>query len=198
MNENLRAIQKELNAKKRETEELAKQVRQMKLKPKAERLVTAIISNDDVCKALEHFTNAEVDVIAEDNGVSRASVVRYAVLGGLEKYLGSLKYVDRSQAQAINKNLCETANVMQAILNELRSIGVNYNQLTKQVNTLRLQEENAKFGSSYYVDTMMRRIKAEDKAKKETVGVVNEVADLIDQYVDASARLGAELWRIHE
>lgn len=65
MNENLRAIQKELNAKKRETEELAKQVRQMKLKPKAERLVTAIISNDDVCKALEHFTNAEVDVIAE-------------------------------------------------------------------------------------------------------------------------------------
>lgn len=65
MNENLRAIQKELNAKKREAEELAKQVRQMKLKPKAERLVTAIISNDDVCKALEHFTNAEVDVIAE-------------------------------------------------------------------------------------------------------------------------------------
>lgn len=143
-------------------------------------------------------TDEAIRGIAEDNGVSRASVVRYAVLGGLEKYLGSLKYVDRSQAQAINTNLCETANVMQAILNELRSIGVNYNQLTKPVNTLRLQEENAKFGSSYYVDTMMRRIKAEDKAKKETVGVVNEVADLIDKYVDASARLGAELWRIHE
>lgn len=66
MNKNLKEVQKELEAKKREANELETQVRKLKATPKAERFVKAFLTSDEVCEELVNFTNTEIDVIAKE------------------------------------------------------------------------------------------------------------------------------------
>lgn len=65
MNSNLKAVQKELRAKKQESMKLEIQERRLKAEPKVERLKNAFLSSDEVCKSLENHTNTEVDIIAK-------------------------------------------------------------------------------------------------------------------------------------
>lgn len=65
MNKNLKEVQKELEAKQREAQELETQVRKLKAEPKAERFVKAFLASDEVCKSLVDMTNTEVDIITK-------------------------------------------------------------------------------------------------------------------------------------
>ncbi|BAN93870.1 plasmid transfer protein [Streptococcus dysgalactiae] len=66
--------------------------------------------------------------LADRNGVSKAQVVRIAAAGGLERYFGNLRYIDREQADAINSNLIILANELSEMKHQIRRIGVNFYQ----------------------------------------------------------------------
>ncbi|EFR31875.1 hypothetical protein [Eremococcus coleocola] len=66
--------------------------------------------------------------LADRNGVSKAQVVRIAAAGGLERYFGNLRYIDREQADAINSILIILANELSEMKQQIRRIGVNFYQ----------------------------------------------------------------------
>lgn len=72
--------------------------------------------------------------IADEYGVSFSEVVRLSIDGHLEKYLGTIQYIDKSQGKEIMQKCIQLANEMQGIQNELHRIGVNVNQIAKANN----------------------------------------------------------------
>lgn len=138
-------------------------------------------------------TDEVIRDIADDNSVSYASVVRYAALGGLEKYLGNFKYLNEEQGRAINKNISVVANLTQEMLHEIKKIGANYNQQVKHQH-IENKHSTLGMGGSANLDI----IEAQIKAKKNTDEVVNQVADLVNRFEIAAGKLGEELWRMHE
>lgn len=155
-----------------------------------------IATSEKMCACtvrFSHETDEAIRDIANDNSVSYASVVRYAALGGLEKYLGNLKYLNEEQGRAINKNISVIANLTQEMLHELKKIGANYNQQIKHQH-IENKHSTSGMGGSFNLDM----IEAQMKAKKDSGEVVNQVADLVNRFEVAAGKLGEELWHIHE
>lgn len=149
--------------------------------------------------------NKAIQDLADEYGVSKSEVVRLAVAGGLEKYLGNLKYVDEQYAKIINANIMILANLMQDIKSELRRIGVNYNQQVKAMH----EKKKMSVGRSL-VDKPtladMRRKKEELMGRRLTKDVqkvsqepeldVDAIKNLIEQYEKKSEEVGDVLWHI--
>ena len=72
--------------------------------------------------------------VADEHNMSLASVARMTVTDSLRKYLGSVRYVDQDQARDINDNICKFANLLVDIRDQIRRIGINYNQIAKIKN----------------------------------------------------------------
>lgn len=149
--------------------------------------------------------NKAIQDLADEYGVSKSEVVRLAVAGGLEKYLGNLKYVDEQYAKIINANIMILANLMQDIKSELRRIGVNYNQ---QVKAMHEKKKVSIGGSLIEKPTLedMRRKKEELMGRRLTKDVqkvsqepeldVDAIKNLIEQYEKKSEEVGDVLWHI--
>lgn len=79
--------------------------------------------------------NEKVDEVmkdmAQEFGVPFSQVVRLAIDGHLEKYLGTVRYIDGDQGENIQRTMAIIANELQGIRNELNKIGVNVNQVAK-------------------------------------------------------------------
>lgn len=155
-----------------------------------------IATSDKMCACTVRFSRETDEVIrgiANDNSVSYASVVRYAALGGLEKYLGNTKYLNEEQGQAINKNISVVANLTQEMLHELKKIGANYNQQVKRQH-IENKHSTSGMGGSANLDMIEAKIKAE-KASDE---MLNQVEELVKRFEVVAGKLGEELWRMHE
>ncbi len=63
--------------------------------------------------------------------MGKAVVVRMSTAGHLEKYLGQVRFIDEEQGRTINENIVSIGNVISEMRNELRRIGINYNQEIK-------------------------------------------------------------------
>lgn len=149
--------------------------------------------------------NKAIQDLADEYGVSKSEVVRLAVAGGLEKYLGNLKYVDEQYAKIINANIMILANLMQDIKSELRRIGVNYNQ---QVKAMHEKKKVSIGGSLIDKPTLedMRRKKEELMGRRLTKDVqkvsqepkldVDAIKNLIERYEKKSEEVGDVLWHI--
>ncbi len=149
--------------------------------------------------------NKAIQDLADEYGVSKSEVVRLAVAGGLEKYLGNVKYVDEQYAKIINANIMILANLMQDIKSELRRIGVNYNQ---QVKAMHEKKKVSIGGSLIEKPTLedMRRKKEELMGRRLTKDVqkvsqepeldVDAIKNLIEQYEKKSEEVGDVLWHI--
>lgn len=137
--------------------------------------------------------------LAEEYRVSKAKVIRLAAAGGLAKYLGNLRYVDKAQGLAINHNICELSNEIYKIREQLRRIGINYNQEVKLKNIER-KREVLKSGGSIDFMTIEQRIKLDEEEKKirENEGLLNkkELEELMEQFVKSTEKVGEILWRI--
>lgn len=72
--------------------------------------------------------------MATEYGVSFSEVVRLAIDGHLEQYLGQVQYMDMEQGRQIRHQCAVLGTEMQAVRNELNRIGVNVNQLAKWTN----------------------------------------------------------------
>lgn len=149
--------------------------------------------------------NKAIQDLADEYGVSKSEVVRLAVAGGLEKYLGNLKYVDEQYAKIINANIMILANLMQDIKSELRRIGVNYNQ---QVKAMHEKKKVSIGGSLIEKPTLedMRKKKEELMGRRLTKDVqkvsqepeldVDAIKNLIERYEKKSEEVGDVLWHI--
>lgn len=149
--------------------------------------------------------NKAIQDLADEYGVSKSEVVRLAVAGGLEKYLGNVKYVDEQYAKIINANIMILANLMQDIKSELRRIGVNYNQ---QVKAMHEKKKVSIGGSLIDKPTLedIRKKKEELMGRKVTKDVqkvsqepeldVDAIKNLIERYEKKSEEVGDVLWHI--
>lgn len=89
----------------------------------------------------DDVTIEAVSEVAEENHKSFAEIVRMCVSGQLALYLSKIKYVDHDQGEEILKAVNRTANGLEHIVEEIRRIGVNYNQEIKLQNIQRKIEE---------------------------------------------------------
>ena len=78
--------------------------------------------------------NKALDEIAEENGISKAELIRYIVDNRMNDYLGSIKFIDPEQGDEIRRDIMRLMNELTAVKTELRRIGVNYNQEIKNQN----------------------------------------------------------------
>ena len=75
--------------------------------------------------------------IASSNCISQAELVRMAVSGNLGRYLGTIRVIDQDQADELKDEIARLFTVMSEIKGEINKIGVNYNQVVKNVNIAR-------------------------------------------------------------
>lgn len=149
--------------------------------------------------------------LADKHKVSKAQVVRLAAAGSLERYFGNLEYIDRRQAQVINKNICSLGRLMQEMTKEIRRIGINYNQELKLRNIERkkkqLEEKDKSLGFS--VDEVRqgqvyrRKIRELDREALEiksdpTLLNKQELKNIIERYEEATKKVSEALWFIQE
>lgn len=78
---------------------------------------------------------------SDEMGLTLSETVRLATQSNIANYLDSVRFLDSEQAKQIaenqsvvNKNICALFNELQDIRNELRRIGINYNQQVKLLN----------------------------------------------------------------
>ena len=98
--------------------------------------------------------------LADEYHMTLSEVIRSATLGELDRYLGRIKYVDKDQGRAINANIIILGNVMMDVGDQLRKIGVNFNQIARRINAgdmKALNDTNALI-SRDELDTIIRRV----------------------------------------
>ena len=82
--------------------------------------------------------NEKVDEVMKDMAkefdVPFSQVVRLAIDGHLEKYLGTVRYIDGDQGEYMKRATALIANELQGIKTALNKLGVNVNQIAKWNN----------------------------------------------------------------
>lgn len=115
-------------------------------------------------------------------------------------YLGTVRYIDKEQADDILNVSMEISNSCRSILNNVRRIGINYNQ------ELRLKNAEAKYRSIMEEKgrDIYSQIEAKDeldKAKKDieqTCLNKEELNDLRSGFEAAAEKIEEAIWRILE
>ena len=120
---------------------------------------------------LDSDTLLSIEQLAKEYQISKSEVIRLALTGSIEK-ASSVHYINNEQAKIINKNIIALGNVMVAVKDELRRIGVNFNQLVRIANT----------GNIYSL------------FKKETLLTKEELDELISRLEIAIEKAGDELY----
>ena len=120
--------------------------------------------------------------VSDEWHISIAEVVRLAVKTNLKDYLRSVRFVDSEQAKkiadnqaVIDRNICILFNAMQEIRNQLRGIGINYNQQLKLLH----EQKNAGKGIN----------------PERTLLDENAVAKQVERFETAAAEVGEKLCR---
>ena len=165
-------------------------------------------------------TYNELKKFADEWHISFSEVVRLAISSNLKDYFDNVRYVDSEQAKlilqnqsVINKNICALFNQTQDVRNELRRIGINYNQQVKLMHLRKKKEEelaNAHDGSDLVMTDENRPVLLNmvndtkwDTEEKKIIAETNKfdqdaVIKLIERFEKAAAKAGEELCRFQE
>lgn len=73
---------------------------------------------------------------ARQTGVSVAEMARGLIIGSLNRYTDSVKFLDEDDAKAVRSKMAEIGNGVSRVALELNRIGVNYNQEVRALNAL--------------------------------------------------------------
>lgn len=150
--------------------------------------------------SLSEKTYNELLQMAEKYGESIASVIRIALDKNLAIYLGTVRYIDKEQADDILNVSMEISDYCRNILNNVKRIGINYNQ------ELRLKNAEAKYRSIMEEKgrDIYSQIEAKDeldKAKKDielTCLNKEELNDMRSGFEAAAEKIEEAIWRILE
>ncbi len=143
-------------------------------------------------------TYNELRDLAKEFDVSIASVMRLATENRLKEYLGTIRYIDSEQGEKILDTALDVSDNCRKILNNVKRIGVNYNQ------ELKLKNAESKYHSVLISSTASYARRAE--AKDEHDKVKSEIADtslnktelynLLSQFEAAADKMKGLTWLI--
>lgn len=149
--------------------------------------------------SLSEKTYNELLEMAEKYGESIASVIRIAIDKNIAIYLGTVRYIDKEQADDILNVLMEISDTNNKILNNVKRIGINYNQ------ELRLKNAEAKCksviegnGSDFAKILAKDELDAAKKDIEQTCLNKKELNDLRSGFEAAAEKIEEAIWRILE
>ena len=152
--------------------------------------------------------NEKVDEVMKDMAkefdVPFSQVVRLAIDGHLEKYLGTVRYIDGDQGEYMKRATALIANELQGIKTALNKLGVNVNQIAKwnnidrRISLLEKQLQTANPAEQRYINMRLQELHRAQAACNWSYFTLFSVEKYMEQLDHASERIGKELWRTQE
>lgn len=152
--------------------------------------------------------NEKVDEVMKDMAkefdVPFSQVVRLAIDGHLEKYLGTVRYIDGDQGEYMKRATALIANELQDIKTALNKLGVNVNQIAKwnnidrRISLLEKQLQTANPSEQRYINMRLQELHRAQAACNWSYFTLFSVEKYMEQLDNASERIGKELWRTQE
>lgn len=152
--------------------------------------------------------NEKVDEVMKDMAkefdVPFSQVVRLAIDGHLEKYLGTVRYIDGDQDEYMKRATALIANELQSIKTALNKLGVNVNQIAKwnnidrRISLLEKQLQTANPAEQRYINMRLQGLHRAQAACNWSYFTLFSVEKYMEQLDNASERIGKELWRTQE
>lgn len=152
--------------------------------------------------------NEKVDEVMKDMAkefdVPFSQVVRLAIDGHLEKYLGTVRYIDGDQGEYMKRATALIANELQGIKTAMNKLGVNVNQIAKwnnidrRISLLEKQLQTANPSEQRYINMRLQELHRAQAACNWSYFTLFSVEEYMEQLDNASERIGKELWRTQE
>lgn len=152
--------------------------------------------------------NEKVDEVmmdmAKEFDVPFSQVVRLAIDGHLEKYLGTVRYIDGDQGEYMKRATALIANELQGIKTALNKLGVNVNQIAKwnnidrRISLLEKQLQTANPSEQRYINMRLQELHRAQAACNWSYFTLFSVEKYMEQLDSASERIGKELWHTQE
>ena len=152
--------------------------------------------------------NEKVDEVMKDMAkefdVPFSQVIRLAIDGHLEKYLGTVRYIDGDQGEYMKRATALIANELQGIRTALNKLGVNVNQIAKwnnidrRISLLEKQLQTANPSEQRYINMRLQELHRAQAACNWSYFTLFSVEKYMEQLDNASERIGKELWRTQE
>lgn len=152
--------------------------------------------------------NEKVDEVMKDMAkefdVPFSQVVRLAIDGHLEKYLGTVRYIDGDQGEYMKRVTALIANELQGIKTAMNKLGVNVNQLAKwnnidrRISLLEKQLQTANPSEQRYINMRLQELHRAQAACNWSYFTLFSVEKYMEQLDNASERIGKELWHTQE
>lgn len=152
--------------------------------------------------------NEKVDEVMKDMAkefdVPFSQVVRLAIDGHLEKYLGTVRYIDGDQGEYMKRATALIANELQGIKTAMNKLGVNVNQLAKwnnidrRIGLLEKQLQTANPAEQRYINMRLQELHRAQAACNWSYFTLFSVEKYMEQLDNASERIGKELWHTQE
>lgn len=152
--------------------------------------------------------NEKVDEVMKDMAkefdVPFSQVVRLAIDGHLEKYLGTVRYIDGDQGEYMKRATALIANELQGIKTALNKLGANVNQLAKwnnidrRISLLEKQLQTANPSEQRYINMRLQELHRAQAACNWSYFTLFSVEKYMEQLDNASERIGKELWHTQE
>lgn len=152
--------------------------------------------------------NEKVDEVMKDMAkefdVPFSQVVRLAIDGHLEKYLGTVSYIDGDQGEYMKRATALIANELQGIKTALNKLGVNVNQIAKwnnidrRISLLEKQLQTANPSEQRYINMRLQELHRAQAACNWSYFTLFSVEKYMEQLDNASERIGKELWHTQE
>ena len=152
--------------------------------------------------------NEKVDEVMKDMAkefdVPFSQVVRLAIDGHLEKYLGTVRYIDGDQGEYMKRATALIANELQGIRTALNRLGVNVNQIAKwnnidrRISLLEKQRQTANPSEQRYINMRLQEMHRAQAACNWSYFTLFSVEKYMEQLDNASERIGKELWHTQE
>lgn len=152
--------------------------------------------------------NEKVDEVMKDMAkefdVPFSQVVRLAIDGHLEKYLGTVRYIDGDQGEYMKRATALIANELQGIKTAMNKLGVNVNQLAKwnnidrRISLLEKHLQTANPAEQRYINMRLQELHRAQAACNWSYFTLFSVEKYMEQLDNASERIGKELWHTQE
>ena len=142
--------------------------------------------------------------MAKEFDVPFSQVVRLAIDGHLEKYLGTVRYIDGDQGEYMKRATALIANELQGIKTALNKLGVNVNQIAKwnnidrRISLLEKQLQTANHAEQRYINMRLQELHRAQAACNWSYFTLFSVEKYMEQLDNASERIGKELWHTQE
>lgn len=147
------------------------------------------------------FPVEQYDVIrdvATENHIKISPLIRHSVGRNLEKYLQSVRVIDKRQADELLRVINELNTGTQMVRLELKRIGINIDQQTKVIHDKK-KELEALSGGGYEAILEKQKLMKEI-AECEELSLKNQLESrtVINEYDRVLSEVGEQLWHIQK